>query len=163
MGTDVTRPSPHSCLARVCDSGVSRQGRLGGQPDGGGVACGMASGFWQLNKFLTRVKWRRPMRWFRSCILWPKETRGRESASVNRIRTSQNLKSLTKPISDVETDAQKQEVSYPGTQASQRQQVPTNQPLLLQLCPLGWERVGRWALLLNINPAGGCPISTSCL
>ena len=45
MGTDVTRPSPHSCLARVCDSGVSRQGRLGGQPDGGGVACGMASGF----------------------------------------------------------------------------------------------------------------------
>lgn len=45
VGTDLTRPSPHSCLTCVCDAGESRQGRLGGQPDGGGVAGGLASGF----------------------------------------------------------------------------------------------------------------------
>ena len=79
------------------------------------------------------------MRYFRTCrILWPKETRGRESASVNRIRTSWNRKSLTKPISDVETDSPKQEVSYPGPHSKSVTEpgAPASQPLRLRFHPL---------------------------
>ena len=45
VGAHLTRPSLRSSLTRVCDAGGSRQGRLGGQPGGGGVAGGLASGF----------------------------------------------------------------------------------------------------------------------